>query len=698
MAVYRDVLGNINRQEFENHLKATVRNKTSMEILMYIPDPNIQIASIASTDKSNTCDINSIIDINKYTSSTIATLEENLWLLNGRFINYQGEPVDGYISNSISDANGDFDENPTINVQLSHPSKVEDFSVILNSSVPTGYPKTISVHCFDENDNYIDTYEEYIEWEEDTGEVDENDIPIYRTKLLDTLPSVNISINENNVDHLVVEFDSTRFRHRRIRVSSIMFGKTLVFTENDITNADYSDKTSYVCDTLPSRVFNFTLNNYDGKYNIDNPENSYLSLDKNTRIRFRIGYNVYGYQYDQNGYVIMQDGKPVMNYSEDGEEIEWDNWVELRFKDISINADESVTFTAGSLLDIMEDTYTKEIYLGEARTVQEIVDDILTSQGLDLNSIEWSSDGIKKPTYNNNQLLPYEQWSDTAYNEYTINTPMPEAPCKQIIQLLAFSVGATILIKDNGKVKFANLNITKPESFTNHYEWSYEDFTSIPSAEQLESVYNLSEISLPKYLSYLDYSGEERIVVDGSVYANCTIVSTVTCTSATVEVTYGECLPIGCKIAQGDTSGATIVNSELYCRRGIITLGGYTAGQETTVEILGYPIKTKQTQERNVTSDSLVLDTKIMNYDVATYNPNGSGAKQQTEQIKRKYLNWYRKKFKYKFGTRGEPLVRAGDYAIIQTQFTQQMPVYILQNDWSYDGAFSGNMEVIALG
>lgn len=242
------------------------------------------------------------------------------------------------------------------------------------------------------------------------------------------------------------------------------------------------------------------------------------------------------------------------------------------------------------------------------------------------------------------------------------------------------------------------MNINQPESFTNHYEWSYEDFTSIPSAEQLESVYNLTDISLPKYASFLDYSGDASIVVDGSVYSNCTVVNTITCTSAIVEATYGDCQPIGCKMASDDTSGATIVSSELYCKRGIINLGGYTAGTEAKVEILGYPIRTKQIQERNVTSDSLVLDTKIMNYDIATYNPNGSGAIQQTEQIKRKYLEWYRKKFKYKFKTRGEPLVNAGDYAIIQTQFTQQMPVYILQNDWSFDGTLSGNMEVISLG
>ena len=689
MGVYRDALGNINRQEFENHLKASLRRESYMEIIMYIPDPSIHTTNVNSTDKSSFCNINTITDINKYTSSTIATLEENLWLLNGRFINYQGNAVNGYISNSISDSNGEFTVNPTMNIQLDHPSNVENFSIILNSSVPTGYPKSIKAHCYDENDNLINTHTMNIEWQENTGEVDEENQPIYRMKILDSLPSVNFEINENNIDHIIVEFDGTRFKNRRIRVSSIMFGKTLVINQNGLMNTDYLDKTSYVSDTLPSRVFSFTLNNYTGKYNIDNPENNYISLDKNTRIRFRIGYNVCGYQYDSNGYVVMENGRPIVDYSQDGTEIEWDNWKEFRLMDVSANADESVTFTAGSLLDIMEDTYTKDSYPGESRSIREIAEDILMFEGLDLNSIEWSSDNIKKPTYDDNdQLLPYEQWSDTAYDGYTINTSIPEMPCKQILQLLAFSVGATILIKDNGSIKFANLNINDNTTFTNNYEFTYNDFTSIPAAEQLESINNLSDISLPKYNSTLDESGEENPIINGTSYPHCKVISTITCTSATVEATYGDCLPVGCRIASGDTSGATVVSTELYGKRGIISLGGYTAGTEVKVEILGYPVQTKQLQERNVTSNSLVLDAKIMNYDISTYNPNGSGAVLQSEQIKRKYLEWYKKKFKYKFKTRGEPLVNAGDYAIIQTQFTGRMPSYILQNHWTYDGTF----------
>ena len=179
------------------------------------------------------------------------------------------------------------------------------------------------------------------------------------------------------------------------------------------------------------------------------------------------------------------------------------------------------------------------------------------------------------------------------------------------------------------------------------------------------------------------------------VYSNCTVVTTLTITSTETEITYNNCLPVGCRMANDDESGASVAYVELYSKRGILYLGGYTAGTEAKVELIGYPIKTESIQERNVTSNSLVLDTKIMNYDVSTYSTIGTVL--EKEQIKRKYLEWYKKKFKYKFQTRGEPLVNAGDYGVIQTQFTEQMPVYILQNSWTFDGTWSGDMEVIAL-
>ena len=713
MAVHRDTYGNLDKVDFENHLKARTRKEGYVDIIMYTPDTNIQISSVTSTDKLSICNIDAVTDLDKYNSGTVATLEENLWLLDGRFIVYQGTPIDGYVSESVSDENGEFETNPKMKVNLAHVSNIENFSVMLNPAVPSAYPKSIIVHCYNASDTEVATFTERIEWKDTSG-----------SHILETLPSVNFEINTNNISYLEIEFVKTRFRHRRIRVSTIMFGKTIYLNQDAVLNVDFDDKTSYVCDTLPSRTFSFDVNNYNGFYNIDNPENGYINLTRQTRIRFRNGYNVFGYEYNQDGTVKMEDeleyttveqqvyddegnpvvdedGNPVTHYVGvatvkranafpvinrelgEGTEIEWDSWKELRLMDVSANADESATFTCGSLLDVMEETYTTDIYPNDERRVAEIVNDILVYEGFDLNSVEFSTD-----------------INGTNFGDYRINVPIPEVTCKEVLQLLAFSVGATLLIKDNGHIKFANLNISDPTTFTNSYTWHYTDFESIPVAEQLSTINDLSQISMPKYYAGLEQSGgidnfvaNNSAITTGNVYSHCKVITTATCTSVSNEITYSDAYVIGARLSDENSQSVlqaiSLGTIRLYSKRGLISLIGFSGGEEVKVEIIGYPIEIKTIQERNVTSDSLVLNTQIMQYDITVNNTS--------EYIKRKYLEWYKKRFKYTYKGRGEPLVNAGDYGVIQTQFSAEMPVYILRNHWTFDGTWSGDMEVIAL-
>ena len=666
----------------QEYLNAQIRQEGYMEIMMYVPDPTIKIGSVSSSDILQYSDIDAIKDIKKYSSITIATLEENLWLLNGRFPNIvDGTTTPGYISNTMSDENGEFETNPRVVVNLSNTSSIERFSIMLNPSVPSAYPNSIKVHCYN-GDTLIQTFNKDIVIKEEA--VDDEGETVVTTSLLETLPSVIFEMNIDNINKLEIEFVGTRYGHRRIRMSTILFGKMIHLDQDQVLNADFLDKTSYASDTIPTRTFKFDVNNYEHIYDVDNPDNGYINLDNQTIVQFRSGYNVYGYQKDDNGDLILDEQNyPIIDNPEQLSEIEWDDWKELRLMNVYANTDESATFECGSVLDIMEEEYTQEYYTGHDRTVGEITDAILAFESLDLNTIEWSSDGIKKPTYDGNTLLPYEQWTDTSYRDYVIGTVLPSAACRELIQLLAFAVGATILIKDNGKIKFANLDIDKPSTFTHQFNWSYRDFEDLPGAEQLESISTLSDLSLPKYQSYLDESEGVKEIL------------TVNISSVNTEVTYTECAPTGASVTEDDISGATVQSNTLFARQGLIRMGGLTTSNPAKVVIYGYPIITNTVQERDVTSNTLILDTKVMKSDPSSWNSNGTV--KQTEMIKRKYLEWYKKKFKYKITTRGEPLVDAGDYGIIQTQFTAEMPCYILQNHWTFDGAWAGDMEVIAL-
>ncbi len=260
----------------QKYLNVTTRAESYMDIMMYLPDNSVSIANINSDDILQYSNIDSLKDIKNYTSTTIATLEENLWLLNGSFINpTAGRLYNGYISNSMSNEDGQFETNPTIDIELSNTGKVEHFSIVLNPAVKSGYPKQVNVTFIDRDDVELATLTKDV-----TKET--------------SLPNLVYDVNLENVAKLKIEFVDTMTPKRRIRVSSMMFGKILVLNQNQVLNTDYLDKCSYVPDSIPSRTFSFTMENYDKRYNIDNPSNGYVNLDSQTRVMIRNGYNIFG--------------------------------------------------------------------------------------------------------------------------------------------------------------------------------------------------------------------------------------------------------------------------------------------------------------------------------------------------------------------------------------------------------------------
>ena len=600
----------------QKYLNIPIRAEGYIDIIMYAQDAKVNIANISSNSVNTYSNIETLKDIKSYTNTTIATLEENMWLLNGRFPNpTPGVRYNGYISNEVSDEQGNFTTNPKIDIELATISEIESFSLILNSAVPSGYPKQIKCTFYN-------------------GETILTDITQDLTTV-DTLPNVIFDVNQENVTKVTVEFIGTRRGKRRIRLSNLMFGRVINLDQNQVISTDYTDKCSYVPDSIPSRIFSFTMNNYNQIYNIDNPENGYINLDRNTVVLIRNGYNIFGYDEENQR----------MDNPDKFQQIEWDDWKELRLLNIT-TSDDTCTFECGSVLDMMEDTYTNETFINN-RSVESITDTLMQFEGLPDNTVIFSNDDNGK-----------------SYGAYTINTVLPELPVRELIQLLAFSVGATLLIQDDGTIKFANLKLNDLNSFTNHHEFSYKDFASVPAAEQLE---NTTNISLPKYNSTTENDVTE--IVRTTVAQN------------QVEITYSECVPVSALPEN------KVVPISMFCKRANLNISVSEAEPQIEVTIMGHKISTVETQERSVTKDTLIIDTKLMKEDPG-------------DKIKEKYKSWYSKKFKYTMDTRGEPLVDAGDIAKIQTPFSgedQLINGYVLQNHIAFDGSWSGDMEVVKL-
>ena len=503
----------------QDMLKTANRNEAYLDVLMFVQNKDIRITNVAASNTLLFSNLSSITNLDNYTSDSMATLENNLWLLNGAFFNpNKGQVYNGYISNDMSDDNGDFTENPTVDIVLLQEYKVEYFSVVFNPSIPSAYPKQVLAKFFDESKRLLKSIT-----------VNISDI--------DTMPNVILDVQQEGIQSVQLEFIGTQSPHRRIRLSNIMFGKLEVFNQNDITTSDWLDKNSLVADALPSRIFSFSVINYNKDYNIDNPSNKLPISNDNTEVMIRWGYKT------------------------DSGLIEWTKMKHLRLLSVSTSDEDTVKFESGSVLDMMDEIFDEDVYTGP-RTVKTVVDTLLNFSGISTNTVIYDGD----------------------YANTIINTPLPESPVRELIQLCAFSCGATLQILDDGTIKFANLDMNKPVIQT---KYTYDDFASVPRAEQLDYT---SNIALTKTSSVIS----EEITQISS--------STVDTFNITLDYspTYGP---------YAVCNGGTITNAKYYTSHCDLELN--FTGDNCEVVIYGQAIVTTTKNEKSTTADTLILNSQL---------------------------------------------------------------------------------------
>lgn len=570
-------------------LNVKTRNEAYLDILMFVQNKNIKISNVSANTTSSFSNLSSIIDLDQFSSNKLATLENGLWLLDGTFFNpNKGQAYSGYMSDIMSDDNGDFETNPKITLTLLQSYDIEYFSIVLNASIESAYPKQITTNFLDMSGNIVKTM-------------------VTDPMTITSLPNIILEANVKGVQKVEIEFVGTQVPHRRIRMSSMMFGKLETFTQEEVVDSDLEDKSSLVADSIASRIFSFTLFNYDKKYNIDNPSNDLPVLDRSTEVMMRWGYK-----------------------NEDF--IEWSDMKHFRLLSVTTNTNNTVTFECGSVLDMMDMRYDQDIYPGK-RTVAQVVNQLLVFAGVSTDTVVY----------------------DTGFDTVTIDRPLPQMTVKELIQLCAFACGATIVIMDSGKIRFADLNLSASKmSFT------YSDFASVPRAEQLEYTY---DIALTKTSSKVASEAAQLVKTTVNTFR--------------VSISY----PAAMSPYVKSVTGGTLVNASYYATHCELELN--FTGDTCDVEIWGNKIETISTTEKSATSSTLILDSQL--------------ASEPSEEIKAKYKNWYSKRFKYVMNTRGEPLINATDIISIQSPFSKDVLGYVLSNRISFNGSWSGSMEVIML-
>ena len=622
----------------QTDLNEPLRGLTDVDIMMFLPDKNVSFPSNAVTLNkqalSYTSNLQSLLEFSSLPQANIATFENNSWILDGSFISPSeayssgGDSYTGYISNELTDDNGDYTTNPILSVSLSAiVPNVEYLSIKFAGGIDTSYPKIFKIRTYGTSD----LIEEHVfNMSEQTG-----------------LPLLVAEIKNSNVARVEFEFVGTVCPHRRSRLNKIMFGKAEQVEKHYLQSWKIDDKASLVADSIPTKTLTYDIINYDGDYNIDNPGNKIPKDYKDALILFTFGMeknNLWKYA-------------PTKTFN---------------LTDISTTSDGVVTFSCGSLLDVLTDTYDRDIYEGK-RTIKEVMTDLLAFSGVGTDQCELNE-----------------------FADYEINIPLPESPVREIIQRLAFSCGATLTVNDDNKIIFSKKNII-PTSETSKFMFSQpKPFNSAgvlleePNAEALANTTNIGMYTYDsKIVTEYDENGNEKLSDLGSAD-----ISTVNATRISFSATAGS--------AQFDEQSienqyAQIVRiSEVYSQHAVITLTWTdTATLPITVNVYGKKVETTKTMPKTANMDTLLLDSglalTVPDNLIKPANPNPNTFY---------YTDWYGAKFKYMCKTRNEYLVKAGDIIYFETPFSNGKPTrvgYVLRNSYS-DSGDSGEMEVVTIG
>ena len=625
-------MSNINLTQTD--LNESLRGLTDVDIMMFLPDKNIYFASNAVTVNkqplSYTSNLQSLIQISRLPQANIATFENNSWILDGSFISPSesygggGDSYTGYISNDYTDDDGNYSTNPIIKVSLALTAPVVEYlSIKFAGGIDTSYPKTFKIRTYNENDSLIK--EHSYNMSEQTG-----------------LPLLVVEIQDNNVRRLEFEFVGTQCPHRRSRLDKIMFGKAEQVDSHYLQSWKIDDKASLVADSIPTKTLTYSIINYEGDYNIDNPGNK-------IPINYKDALVFFTFSMEKDG---LWKYTPMKTFN---------------LMDISTTPEGIVTFSCGSILDMLTETFDHDIY-GGVRTIPEIMNMLLSFSGVSTDQFEL----------------------DAEYMGYQINIPLPEQPVREIIQRLAFSCGATLTVNDDNKIIFSKRSII-PTSSTPKFMFNQpEPFNSAgvlleePNAEALNHTTNIAMCTY-----------DTKISTETSEIGSANI-STISPTRITFSPTVGG-------IQFDDISlqeqHATLSVSEIYSQHAIITVNWQegTATPPIEVKIYGIKAETTKTMPRSADMDTLILDSGLAlnipsNLDprfVTTPDPNTFY-----------YTDWYGAKFKYVCKTRNEYLIKAGDIVLFETPFSNGEPNrvgYVLRNSYS-DNEESGEMEVITVG
>ena len=221
-----------------------------VEISYRVTDPDADAdASASATNNADISKVSQTIDNGTHSFAKYASLEHNIWGLNGSFPIYTNSMQDtGYVSSVVSGADCAFVTRPVITISFTR--------------VFTNPIAGVSI-------DWSNAFNEY---------ASEFTITAYangtQTAQLAVTGNTNIlTVNEftiSSYDTIEIEVIKWCKPNRRCRIEQIVCGVIKVFTRGDLLGFDFSESSDLMSLELPKNEIVWKINNVDSAWNPDN--------------------------------------------------------------------------------------------------------------------------------------------------------------------------------------------------------------------------------------------------------------------------------------------------------------------------------------------------------------------------------------------------------------------------------------------
>lgn len=305
-----------------------------------------------------------------------------------------------------------------------------------------------------------------------------------------------------------------------------------------------------------------------------------------------------------------------------------------------------VSFSTTSLINYLTKVYKKGVYNSSGRSLYDLAVDVLEDSNIDSSQ--------------------YNLWS--GLKSIKTDAPLPKLEARQLLQIIA-TTGNCILFTNRENV----INIQPFNYVLNPDGMSYDFITSNPVVKVQSELHNT--------IIYINhYSKEDNV---SELFKNESLEITGT---KTIEIEYDLATDISATI-----TGGTIVNANYYGRCAILKITN--TGEDTiSLKVSGKKINNSQT-----------IDSKQFNDDGENIEYKNDLITQMVESSKETKLkdfigNWYNNRNIYSFENRGDIVKDTREIIPIETDFSNSLIGYLVENNINYDGAWSGNSVVVKVG